>query len=166
MKKAFFILNSVLSVTLSVLVYQYYAVQAPSEPVILSVMDTNVTPYRPQSADNTMTFRPDGDGHFRINTQINGKNIKMLFDTGASMVALSRGDAEKLGFHYQDSDFNRSGKSATGQVNFIEINLPQVTIQDIVLYNIPAAVINQKSMPPLLGMSLISKELKKAPSGT
>jgi predicted aspartyl protease len=32
-----------------------------------------------------------------------------------------------------------------------------VTIQDIVLYNIPAAVINQQSMPPLLGMSLISK---------
>ncbi|MEM6602851.1 MAG: TIGR02281 family clan AA aspartic protease [Pseudomonadota bacterium] len=118
------------------------------------------------SSDQDMTFqskqthlyiKPDRDGHFRTDARINGYDLKMLVDTGASMVALSRSDALKLGYVTADKDFDKFGKSATGKVKYIEITLPHVVIGDIVVHDVEAAIIDQTDMPPLLGMSFISK---------
>ena len=106
------------------------------------------------------SISPDNDGHFRTNTIINGRSLRMLVDTGASMVAISHTDAEKLGYHFMDSAFNRSGKSATGKVRFVEVNIPEMTVGNITLKNVSTAIIDRSQMPPLLGMTFISR-LKK-----
>ncbi|RYD39559.1 MAG: TIGR02281 family clan AA aspartic protease, partial [Sphingomonadales bacterium] len=38
-----------------------------------------------------------GDSHFYADTEIEGRNIRMLVDSGASVVALTRDDAEAIG---------------------------------------------------------------------
>ena len=116
---------------------------------------SQIKPFKLESS-----ISPDSDGHFRTNTIINGRSLRMLVDTGASMVAISRSDAENIGLHFRDSAFNRSGKSATGRVRFVEVNIPEMTVGDITIENVSTAIIDRRQMPPLLGMTFISR-LKK-----
>lgn len=155
---------SSLCVSLSLIVafsfYQKSADNINQENIIFSLLGKNDTISQIPQFQMESTIRPDSDGHFRTNTIINGRSLRMLVDTGASMVAISRADAEKLGFHFRDSAFNRSGKSATGRVRFVEINIPEMTVGDITIQNVSTAIIDRRHMPPLLGMTFISR-LKK-----
>ena len=50
-----------------------------------------------QSASGGLTLKREPDGHFYADTLINGASIRMLVDTGASGIALSRDDARRAG---------------------------------------------------------------------
>jgi len=163
---------STLCVSLSLIAafsfYQKPANHLPAENITFSLLEennnslleenNNISQIPKFTAESSISL--DSDGHFRTNTIINGRSLRMLVDTGASMVAISRSDAENLGFHFRDSAFNRSGKSATGRVRFVEINIPEMTVGGITIQNVPTAIIDRRKMPPLLGMTFISR-LKK-----
>lgn len=155
---------STLCVSLSLIaafsLYQKSATHLNSEDMIFSLLEENKDISQIPKFTVESSISPDSDGHFRTNTIINGRSLRMLVDTGASMVAISRSDAENLGFHFRDSAFNRSGKSATGRVRFVEINIPEMTVGGITIQNVSTAIIDRRQMPPLLGMTFISR-LKK-----
>ena len=46
------------------------------------------------------------DGHFWAEGQVNGEPVRFLVDTGATAVALTPADAERLGFRPQDLDYS------------------------------------------------------------
>ena len=43
------------------------------------------------------TFTADSRGHFIVNGQVNDMSLRFMVDTGASMIALSREDAARVG---------------------------------------------------------------------
>lgn len=102
------------------------------------------------------------NGLYRIPCTVNGAKMKFIFDTGASNVCISLSMAEYLydnGF-LKDEDILGSGTSSIADgsiVDHIKINLRDIEIQGLHLYNIQAVVIGTQNAPLLMGQSAIQK---------
>lgn len=108
------------------------------------------------SGPASITLQADGGGHFVTQGQINGGTIRMLVDTGATMIALSASDALRLGINY------RSGKTgyvstANGTVPVYVVKLNTVKIGDIELNQVDAVVQESGLSFALLGMSFLNR---------
>jgi aspartyl protease family protein len=55
------------------------------------------------------------NGHFEADVAVNGQTIEMLVDTGASMVALSREDAERIGIDLSRLTYSMTVMTANGR---------------------------------------------------
>ena len=112
-----------------------------------------VNPAMPvQRSDAEVVLRAADDGHFYADAEINGTSIRMLADTGASMVVLSEADAERAGINVGDLNFTLVVSTANGQANAAEVTLDEVRIGSIVRQDVRAAVSRGLS-GSLLGMS-------------
>ena len=60
----------------------------------------------------TASLRKEGDGHFWATAYVNGEPVQFLVDTGASLVALTKRDARKIGLDTDKLDAER--RSAHG----------------------------------------------------
>jgi aspartyl protease family protein len=107
---------------------------------------------------NSATLFADSRGHFFANIQVRGAPIKMLVDTGASLVALSAEDANKIGIRTAPNDRKAQFSTANGIVTATLVRLPEISLQGITVFDVDAAI-----MPPgalkgsLLGMSFMNK---------
>ena len=99
-------------------------------------------------------IRPDSSGHFITKALINGISIPVMFDTGASIVALSYEDALKMGFRLGNSDFRVQIQTANGLTQAAEILLKEVRVGGISIAEVPAMVLPPgKLETSLLGRS-------------
>jgi len=107
---------------------------------------------------NTVELIAAGNGHFFADSRINGSTIRVMVDTGATMVALSHRDAQNAGIHLNQSDYQHKVSTANGHARIAIINLDSVSIGDITVYNVRAAVSEPGALQTtLLGMSFLSK---------
>ena len=95
-------------------------------------------------------------GHFLAGGSINGRAVQFLVDTGATMVAMSFADAQRIGLKYQDGQ--RIGIStANGQAIGYHVSLDSVRVNDVTVYNVDA-VVQPADMPVvLLGNSFLGR---------
>lgn len=111
------------------------------------------------SGATSVTLQADGHGHFVTQGQINGGTIRMLVDTGASMISLSASDALRLGINYKTGTIGYSN-TANGTVQVYLVKLNTVKIGDIELNQVDAVVQDERSnaLPfALLGMSFLRR---------
>jgi len=97
-----------------------------------------------------------GGGHFFANGAINGQSVRFMVDTGATMVAMDKYEAERLGVDYKSG---RRGitRTANGDVPVYAAKLASVRIGDVQVYNVDA-VVTQAPMPYiLLGNSFLTR---------
>lgn len=96
-------------------------------------------------------------GHFITNGQINGgSSVRMMIDTGASFLALSAADAQRLGIDYRKGTPSRSS-TANGIVQTFRVRLDSVKIGDIEIFQVDAAVHESELPYALLGMSFLNR---------
>ena len=112
-------------------------------------------------ADTVIQMEPYG-GVYRIPCLVNGAKMKFIFDTGASNVCLSITMAEYLydNGYIEDEDILGKGSSSVADgriVDHIKINLKDIEISGIHLYNVQAIVIEGQNAPLLMGQSAIQK---------
>ena len=69
-----------------------------------------------------------GDGHFYIDAVVNNVKISFMIDTGASDVALTKEDAQKLGFDLTQLKYTRTYLTANGENKAAPIKLDSVII--------------------------------------
>ncbi|HJD61304.1 MAG TPA: TIGR02281 family clan AA aspartic protease [Rickettsia endosymbiont of Columbicola hoogstraali] len=69
-----------------------------------------------------------GDGHFYIDAVVNNVKISFMIDTGASDVALTKADAQKLGFDLTQLKYTRTYLTANGENKAAPIKLDSVII--------------------------------------
>ncbi|SCC95307.1 conserved exported hypothetical protein [Thiomonas sp. X19] len=94
------------------------------------------------------------NGQFVTEGRINGKLVRMMVDTGATMVSLSRAQAIQLGLSLQGGR-PIAVHTANGVVQATEIMLSSVRVGTIERREVPA-VIQDSSLPiVLLGMSFL-----------
>src|SRR5690606_23344176 len=86
-----------------------------------------------------VTLEPSDDGHFTATDLINGSPVSVLIDTGASIVALSHEDAERVGVQVSPDDFTKRVQTSNGIAKVAPILLESIKIGEITLYNIEAA---------------------------
>lgn len=97
------------------------------------------------------------DGHYWADAAIEGKSMRMLVDTGASLVTLSRRDARKLGVMPHDSDFSQTIATAAGPVKAAPVKLRDVSIAGVHMKDVDAVVVDRDLPAPLLGMSFLGR---------
>jgi aspartyl protease family protein len=98
------------------------------------------------------------NGHFIVKAEINGRNVKVLVDTGASAVALSYEDAKDIGLHPGSLDYNVPVSTANGMVKAAGVNLDKVEIDGVRVSDVQGLVLPEGAMRgSLLGMSFLSK---------
>lgn len=94
---------------------------------------------------------------FTSQGKINGKPVEFLVDTGASTIALSSAQADRIGLRYQDG-IRTYASTASGTAPMYLVKLDSVSLQGITLHNINAGVIDGSyPITPLLGMTFLSR---------
>lgn len=97
------------------------------------------------------------DGHFYVNTKVNGRSIRFLVDTGASDVALSLQDAKIAGVDVRSLNFNRPYSTANGVIMGASTRLSEISLGGIKFYDVEASVNGAKLGVSLLGMSFLKR---------
>lgn len=111
-----------------------------------------------RATPGTVELRAGAHGHFTATAAINGRSIPVLVDTGASMVALSFEDAERAGIYVAPADFTGRVRTANGIAKVAPVVLDSVSIGDITLYDVEAAVGEPGRLgTTLLGMTFIGR---------
>ena len=107
------------------------------------------------AGDHTLTRR--GDGHFYATSTIDGASVKMMVDTGASVIALTGDDARAIGLHWDDNEVRAIGRGASGDVYGVPTSLSEVEIGGMVRNDVSAVIIPNGLDVSLLGQSYLSK---------
>jgi aspartyl protease family protein len=98
------------------------------------------------------------DGHFTATVTVNGSNVPMLVDTGASTVVLRLADAKKLGVDTAALRFTVPVQTANGVAYAAHVRLRQVTVGSIALTGVDALVAQPGALKEsLLGMTFLSR---------
>lgn len=99
-----------------------------------------------------------GGGHFITTASINNRSVKVLVDTGASVVALSYEDADNVGLRPSGLDFDVPVSTANGMTKAARITLDEVEIDGVRVNDVPGMVMPEGAMRgSLLGMSFLSR---------
>jgi aspartyl protease family protein len=110
------------------------------------------------SDPTSMTFAADAQGHFSVEPTINGTRVRMLVDTGATVVTLSRNDAGRLGIRPVANEFRAQVSTANGAVLVAPVVLREIAIGAISVPNVQAVVFpDDRLQVSLLGMSFLAK---------
>lgn len=116
-----------------------------------------------QSANNARSsgrevFAVDRRGHVEAHAEIDGRDMQVLVDTGASAVILRESDARRAGYRFQNADFNVPVSTANGQTLFASVTLREVELGSIRVRNVRALVGRDEALGSnLLGMSFLSR---------
>lgn len=106
--------------------------------------------------DHGIELTRDANGYFFADVEINGAPVHMLVDTGATVIALSRNDAQMAGVATPIGMNDVVGQGADGEVRGVEIKLDRVSMGDKTAEAVPAIVLNSGGQS-LLGQSFLSK---------
>ena len=144
----------------------YGVAQMRVRPEVMSVMAerssmsqrTMTSPQPANTSGNFATLYADARGHFIADVQIGGVPVKVLVDTGATLVALSAEDASKIGVRPSSNDRKARFNTANGIVTASLVRLPEIRLQGITIFDVEAAVMPVGALKgTLLGMSFMNK---------
>jgi aspartyl protease family protein len=109
-----------------------------------------------RQAPNSQVYRPDRRGHVMLDAVVNGSPIQFLVDTGATVVALTPGDASAAGFSRGDLVFNVKMSTANGVGRAAAVKLRELRIGQFSAYDVPAVVMENLGTS-LLGQSFLTR---------
>jgi aspartyl protease family protein len=114
---------------------------------------------RPKSRlnDREIVIPADRSGHFLLRALINGAEVAFMVDTGATSVALSRADAERIGYPGAQLDFSQRVQTANGIARVAPITIDSVYIGQMSMRSVNAVVVDQPMTMSLLGMSFLKR---------
>ena len=95
-------------------------------------------------------------GHFTSVGSINGRSVEFMVDTGASSVAMSVGEAERIGLKYKQGERSMAS-TANGVVPVYRIHLDAVRVGEVTVYGVDALVVPAAMPYVLLGNSFLSR---------
>jgi aspartyl protease family protein len=107
-------------------------------------------------ASDTLVYPANEQGHVIVEAVINGAPMRLLVDTGASLVSLTAADARAAGISRAELVFDHLANTANGTVRVARVTLREVRIGQLSVYDVPAAVLENLNIS-LLGMSFLSR---------
>ena len=98
----------------------------------------------------------DAQGHFLSDGAINGAPVRFLVDTGATVIALGRSDAQRANIRTASAPV-MTVQTANGVVRAWRVKLTSVKLGGVTLSNVEAAVMETDMPHVLLGMSFLNR---------
>ena len=97
------------------------------------------------------------DGHYWADALIDGKAVRLMVDTGASVVVLTPADAARLGLRLRSGDFSATVITASGPVPAAPVALQTVAVAGARVEQVEALVVERGLPHSLLGMSYLGR---------
>jgi aspartyl protease family protein len=135
-----------------------YPMRVGETPVLLGVAP-------PRSAAREIVITAGSGGHFTAGGSINGKQVRFMVDTGATLVSLGKDDADRLGVDLGNARRGTT-QTANGPVPVWLVTLTSVRVGEVELANVGAAVVPQPMPMVLLGNSFLSRLQMKRENDT
>ena len=129
---------------------------APAKPAQLTTAKAPTTSFAASDSDG-ITLNRAIDGHFYAQGQADGAAVTFMVDTGASVVALTDKDAERLGHYTHPGELSVIGRGAGGEVSGKPVIIRRLAIGEIYADNVPAVIIPNGLHVSLLGQSFLSR---------
>lgn len=127
-------------------------VDADARPVIAVAQPVPVA-----SSGRSVRMEPDARGHFIGEFRLNGRAVEAMIDTGASVVAINRSTARRVGLSLANADFNQPVNTANGTVNAASARIDRLEIGGIVARDVRAVVLDDAALSgTLIGMSFLN----------
>ena len=113
-------------------------------------------PHASGPSSNTIVYRTNERGHVVLDAAVNGAPVRMLVDTGASLVTLTPADARAAGINPASLAFSGHVQTANGTARMAPVMLREIRIGQLSIYDVPACVLEHLDVS-LLGMSFLSR---------
>jgi aspartyl protease family protein len=136
----------------------------PAERVDRRITKTRAAQSITYSDGNAVVLQREENGHFFVDAQVNGMSVHFLVDTGASGVALTTADAQRVGLPFSRAEFGAVGQGASGPVNGKFVTLDRVSMKGKTVQNVSGVILEGGEMS-LLGQSFLSRMGKIEISG-
>lgn len=95
-------------------------------------------------------------GHFEVTAEVNGADVLMLFDTGASAVVLTADDARRAGIDVEALSFSIPVSTANGTAQAASVTIDDFAVGDINRVRLRAMVAQPGRLDTsLMGMSFL-----------
>ncbi len=116
--------------------------EAAKAPAAEAAPEPSATPTPQQvSSDREISLRADARGQYFADTLLNGQQVRMLVDTGASYVTLSAGVADRLGLHPLLGAPHGRVQTANGIVEVTPVELSTIAIGPIFMTRVRGYVL-------------------------
>jgi aspartyl protease family protein len=99
----------------------------------------------------------EADGHFWTRADVRGTQIEFLVDTGASIVALTYLDAQRLGLKPEELDFDAEIRTAGGVTYGAPVTIESIRIGKVKVENVDAMILRTELDQSLLGMTFLGQ---------
>lgn len=133
---------------------------APAEaPAALSMArpDTDIGQERDLTG-RTVRIEGDGRGHFVADFRLNGRRVEAMIDTGATLVAINRTTARRIGLDLAQSAFVHSVDTANGRTRAAGAIIDRLEIGRIEIRDVQAVVLDDEALGgTLIGMSFLNR---------
>lgn len=106
--------------------------------------------------DGSVQLQRNENGHFYADVDINGAQVHMLVDTGATGIALSRDDARKAGIATSIGMNDVVGQGADGSVHGEYVTVDKMSLGGKTVEHMNAIVLNNGDQS-LLGQAFLSQ---------
>lgn len=108
------------------------------------------------SKTGSVEFRRGLGGHFQVNANVNGADLPLIFDTGASAMVLTTRDARKAGIDTSALRYTVPVSTANGMGRAAVVKLDTVDVGGIVRHNVRAYIAEPGALDTsLLGMTFL-----------
>ena len=115
-------------------------------------------PGRIADSGRTVALARAQSSDFQVTTEINGRSVPMILDTGASAVVLTNEDAKAIGLPVEMIKYTVGIATANGHTKAAEVTLDQVAVGSIVERSVPALIAQPGQLKTsLLGMSFLNR---------
>ena len=109
----------------------------------------------PTNASTVLTA--DLRGHFYTDGQVNGRTIRFVVDTGATLISLPASEARRLAIDYEKGQ-RAMLRTANGNTTGYLVKLDTVSVGSVTLHGVDAVVLEGNGLSsPLLGMSFLNR---------
>ncbi|MGB3390306.1 MAG: TIGR02281 family clan AA aspartic protease [Pseudaminobacter sp.] len=110
------------------------------------------------STGRQVQLTADGRGHFVGDFRLNGRTVPAMIDTGASVVAINRSTARRIGISPAQADFIHEISTANGSTRGAAVTIDRLQIGRIDVAKVQAVVLDDNALGgTLIGMSFLRR---------
>lgn len=116
-------------------------------------------PRQPANAwSGTVRLRANPGGHFVSQFKLNSRQVTGVVDTGASLIAMNRSEARRIGIHVAPHEFVYKVNTANGVTKAARAIVREVRIGSIRVRDVEAMILEDEALDiVLVGMSFLKR---------
>lgn len=104
-----------------------------------------------------LAIRQSADGHYYVTARVNGSDVRLLVDTGATLTVLSKRQAERAGIFPAPAEYTANVRTASGIAKAAPVRLRDFEIGEARLHDVPALVMDTPADTSVLGIGTLQR---------